>query len=316
MNIDELIRESLQKESQNIQLPPGLYDKIADKAMRGTKEKPREKRWFLLRYSLLKYSTALALGMVISFVIMTAFKPGTKLGKGSMDTDIASTVESSMKEFILLSNNLGYADSNFSAISKLYPGYIPEDMKLGSRMLFENENRVELFFSSTSSNGMHRNMSITILGYNPKINNLEYGEEVSMDKGNGYLQAIYTKDKQKIKLGRLIYKLKDDLSVILDASYMSKSEIIDVINSLEITDIELPDNTVDPDIMDMVGEKIMNLVKEKNSPPSVEEVVKLLEGMNLKYKILGDKQRYNGFTVQKKAVIIFTEGSSTLDIYP
>lgn len=317
-NIDDVLKDVINEEAENIKIPSTLMNNVYHSVNLEFNNEEYKKGKKVFIWSAFRYAVALTLGMIFGYSINSQFN--VYFGMNTQEKHQQANLEEgkTKKEYI----QLGTANAaiNQKSITQLYPDYVPEDLKLNYRYIYEDGKKVELYFSSNNPNEMLQRLTITVVGRAVQETTSSEDEKVQLKSGEAYLKASYLKNNL-IDSGRLIYKIEDDCYILVDANNISREELINVVNSIKSSAEGLPDNTSDEQLMKLVSERLYGTDYSKNGMLTIKRVKEVLKEMKLQYSVVQNGTESNddmwiaGFTVREGVVYIFSpNGKNYKDI--
>lgn len=326
MRLDRDIRKAMKDETQKFKIPSDIRKKVFNKVGISDDKRQALTSKNILNSSVTGYIMTAFVALIIGGVISTMiFIPSIKNNlylqdltqDPTNDTNKIESVHSSEYiELQLLSTHSGNSMEN--DITKLYPEYIPLDMKLVCRWKTEDNKGIVMDFSGNSSNNYMRFIHITIIPKQMIDNDSYIGEKSLLSNDQGLLETIYYPDGKTLEMGSIVYEINDTI-ILAKASGVSKEELISTISSIKNTEEELPDHTDDSQLMETVSKKIFGEDYATQGPPKLDEAIIKIKELHLEYEIVSvnGTGEYDGsligFTVREGVVFLFVSDSKSLN---
>lgn len=251
-------------------------------------------------YKCRKFNYAVAI-MLILVISITVFKPiYNKFKSDSYKYSSANTIEQ-VDTYVKIPD---INEQNIN-IKQLYPSYLPEGLNLDHRTVLGNFIRM-YFKNKSDSKEITFSISLNQSDVWPKT------EKIKNSSGEWHLiiyPPINGSGFSKI-CGNVWYLLNSNIYVGVDSENLTENEILQCIESLKTTQDILKNNISDREIYDYLNPKMFKLNNGNYVRVTVNEAIKIVQDLNLKYKVEGaspeeyNKSIYN-IDVKNHVVILF-----------
>lgn len=158
------------------------------------------------------------------------------------------------------------------AINKLYPSYVPNNMDLSTRYLLGD--KVDMQFNYLREKDDVRTIGLNITSQKPSYWKEEIQGKPIQNSNGQWLLNIETKG---YSMGKLYFKLNDNIYVTIQTNNIPKEEIIKFANSIKETNKYLKNDVNDQTIVEMLGPKLMG-----NKAVTIREAIQIVKKLGLK----------------------------------
>ena len=322
MTLDNEIKSAMLKETEKFEIPSDIRERVFGEI--GVSGKRRKSFWETNNLKGLVTSALIGIvigGMITMMVFYSPIKESIYAQeKFPQNSSTVNKVQGS--EYVKLQLLSAHSTNNIEEdITKLYPEYLPSNMKLVRRAKTEDGKGIILDFSGNPDDSPLRYIHMQII---PKeMFNIEshIGENVTLGNNKGFLESIYYPDGKTLEMGSISYEMNDTV-ILAKASGISKDELLNTIDSIKETKDILPDHTDDSALLETVSNKILGEDYYTSGPPNIDEAIKGIEELGLEYELVsimsvehaeGYDGTISGFTVREGVVFLFVTDSKTIN---